>query len=178
MKPDNPTQFKRQSDNRYSYTIAAIVVGMLVGITVGIGAFTFVYARGGSYLTNDPLACANCHVMNEQYDGWVKSSHRQVAVCNDCHTPHNILGKYTTKALNGFLHSYAFTTGDFAEPIRITERNRLITEDACRHCHHDLVLQIDHHESASPLICIRCHSGVGHMELANVGGIPQKNKNR
>ena len=37
---------------------------------MGIGAYTFVYARGASYLTNDPAACVNCHVMREPYDGW------------------------------------------------------------------------------------------------------------
>jgi formate-dependent nitrite reductase cytochrome c552 subunit len=35
--------------------------------------------------TNDPAACANCHVVKDQYDGWLKSSHRAVAVCSDCH---------------------------------------------------------------------------------------------
>ena len=35
--------------------------------------------------------------------------------------PHNsIVAKYAVKALNGFRHSYAFTTGNFDEPIRIT----------------------------------------------------------
>jgi cytochrome c nitrite reductase small subunit len=159
---------------RRSQTIAAIVIGSLLGITLGVGTFTFVYARGASYLTNDPRACANCHIMNEQYDGWVKSSHRQAAVCNDCHAPHDFIGKYSTKALNGFLHSYAFTTNDFHEPIQITERNRRITEGACRHCHSDLVAQIDHAGTGGPpLLCIRCHPGVGHMELANVGSVPE-----
>ncbi len=60
----------------------------LVGVALGLGLYTFVYAKGYSYLTNDPEACANCHVMNDQYAGWVKSSHRSVAVCNDCHVPH------------------------------------------------------------------------------------------
>jgi cytochrome c nitrite reductase small subunit len=69
-----------------------------------------VYARGGSYLTDDPAACANCHVMREQYDGWIAASHRAVAVCNDCHTPPGLLGKYATKARNGFWHSVAFTS--------------------------------------------------------------------
>lgn len=161
------------------HTVAAIIVGALVGILIGVGAFTFVYARGGSYLTNNPNACANCHVMNEQYDGWIKSSHRQVATCNDCHAPHNILGKYATKFLNGFFHSYAFTTGNFNVPIRITERNRRVTEGACRHCHTDLVAQIDRPQTeASPLPCLQCHPGEGHMELANVGSVPRWETNQ
>jgi cytochrome c nitrite reductase small subunit len=78
------------------------VAGVVVGIALGVGAYTFVYARGASYLTNDPTACVNCHVMREQLDGWLASSHRAVAVCNDCHAPHDLVGKYATKAVNGF----------------------------------------------------------------------------
>ena len=69
------------------YAIPGILLGVVIGVAVGIGAYTFVYARGWSYLTDDPAACANCHVMREQFDGWLKSSHRAVATCNDCHTP-------------------------------------------------------------------------------------------
>ena len=71
----------------------AVLLACLVGIPVGIGAFTFVYAKGFSYLSTDPRACVNCHVMNEQYDGWIKSSHRSVATCNDCHAPASLVGK-------------------------------------------------------------------------------------
>ncbi|MGH7473570.1 MAG: NapC/NirT family cytochrome c, partial [Candidatus Methylomirabilales bacterium] len=60
--------------------IEALVIGTAIGLAVGIGAYTFVYAKGASYLTNDPAACANCHIMREHYDGWSKSSHRAVAV--------------------------------------------------------------------------------------------------
>ena len=46
----------------------------MLGFVLGGGAYTFIYAKGASYLTNDPKACINCHVMQEQYDGWIKSS--------------------------------------------------------------------------------------------------------
>ena len=89
-------------------TIQGIMVGVVIGIVIGIGVYTFAYARGWSYLTDDPAACANCHVMREQFDGWLKSSHRAVATCNHCHTPANFIGKYATKASNGFWHSFFF----------------------------------------------------------------------
>ena len=57
--------------------IQGILLGVIIGIAVGIGAYTFAYAKGWSYLTDDPAACANCHVMQEQFDGWIKSSHRR-----------------------------------------------------------------------------------------------------
>src|SRR5687767_10264014 len=117
-----------------------LVLAVAVGAAVGVGGYTFIYAKGGSYMTNDPRACANCHVMREHYDAWVKSSHRSVATCNDCHTPPGLVPKYSTKASNGFWHSYAFTTGDFPEPLRIKPHNRQIAESACRNCHADITI--------------------------------------
>ena len=144
--------------------LAAVFVGLVGGVAAGVGLYTFVYARGASYLTNDPAACDNCHVMNEQYDGWVKSSHHGVAVCNDCHTPHTFFAKYRTKALNGYHHGWAFTTGHFKEPIQITQRNHEITEAACRGCHRNIVNQIDStHEKDRELQCTTCHVSVGHL---------------
>ena len=43
-----------------------IAVAVLLGVVVGLGTYTFVYAKGYSYLSNDPAACANCHVMQPQ----------------------------------------------------------------------------------------------------------------
>jgi cytochrome c nitrite reductase small subunit len=140
------------------------IVGVVLGLLVGVGLYTFVYAQGASYMTNDPAACVNCHVMNEQYDGWLKSSHRVVAVCNDCHAPHTFFGKYATKAINGFWHSFAFTTGRFPDNIQITPRNNRITESACRSCHDDIVHAIDVSGRAADeaISCVRCHGSVGH----------------
>ena len=90
-----------------------------IGILFGLGGYTFYYAEGASYLSNDPKACVNCHIMRDQYDGWQKSSHHQVATCNDCHTPHALIPKYASKMENGFWHSYGFTFQNFPEPIRI-----------------------------------------------------------
>ena len=165
------------------WVIAATIA---IGLAIGLGGFTFVYARGASYLTNDPEACGNCHIMNEHLDAWFKSSHHAVAACNDCHTPHNFIGKYVTKARNGFWHSFYFTTGRFPDPLRITEDNREVTEGACRHCHGEIVAAIDpplrHAEAPAPRVmsdsivvasvpstgagdmsCIRCHRYVGHL---------------
>jgi cytochrome c nitrite reductase small subunit len=154
----------RDSAGRATIGTMAAVLAVTIGLAVGIGAYTFVYAKGAAYLTNDPRACVNCHVMREQYDGWIASSHRAVAVCNDCHAPHDVVGKYTTKAVNGFWHSVAFTSGRFHEPIQIGARNRRITEGTCRHCHQDIVEAIDAHpRKGEPIDCVRCHRSVGHL---------------
>jgi cytochrome c nitrite reductase small subunit len=144
-------------------TQGLVVVGVLIGLTVGVGAYTFIYAKGASYLTNDPRACANCHIMQDHFDAWVKSSHRAVAVCNDCHTPPGLIPKYATKANNGFWHSFHFTTGRFPDPIHIKPGNRDIVERACRKCHGEIVDMIEGtHDDAKPMSCVRCHRTVGH----------------
>ncbi len=146
--------------------IGGVLLGLSAGLLAGVGGFTFIYAKGFSYMTNDPTSCANCHVMQGHLDAWRKGSHHAVATCNDCHTPHDFVGKWLTKSLNGYHHSLAFTTGNFHEPIQIGPRNERITEQACRYCHADIVNQIDYHASGTgkDMSCIRCHSGVGHME--------------
>ncbi|MGB8645006.1 MAG: cytochrome c nitrite reductase small subunit [Anaerolineae bacterium] len=135
---------------------------LFVGGVVGLGSFTVVYAKGYSYLSDDPAACANCHVMREFYDGWNRSPHHAVATCNDCHTPHDLAGHYTVKALNGFRHSSAFTLGDIPDPIRIIPSDRAVTQQACLDCHGDLVAMISHPGSNQPTDCLSCHAGVGH----------------
>lgn len=143
--------------------IWAIVSSIAIGFAIGISGFTFVYAKGGSYLRDQPEACANCHVMREQFDSWVRSSHRKAAVCNDCHTPKGVAGKYLNKFLNGLRHSWAFTTGRFHEPITIKSHNRAITESRCRDCHAEIVDAIDtQHRPGAGLECIGCHGPVGH----------------
>jgi cytochrome c nitrite reductase small subunit len=145
-------------------TVMGLILGIAFGSAVGICGYTFLYAKGTSYITDDPAACANCHVMTEQYDGWRKSSHRSVAVCNDCHTPPGLIPKYITKARNGFWHSYYFTTGGFHEPIQILPRDLEITEKACRKCHQEIVEAIEGHQASEKLSCVRCHNSVGHLE--------------
>lgn len=146
-----------------------IVLVVAIGSLIGLGGFTFIYAKGYSYLPDDPASCANCHVMAEHFAAWQKGSHRNAATCNDCHTPHDLVGKYGVKARNGFWHSFYFTTGRYPDPIRITPPNHEVTEEACRYCHEELTVAIDHGgvtgRSEGPedrLTCTRCHRYVGH----------------
>jgi cytochrome c nitrite reductase small subunit len=139
--------------------LLAIPLGMLVGL----GVYTFGYARGASYLTNDPTSCNNCHVMRAQFEGWQRSSHSAAAVCNDCHTPAGLAPKYFTKMLNGFNHSLAFTSGRYPDEILITPRNHRVAGSACLKCHDDMTLAIRvprHRDDGAS--CTTCHRNVGH----------------
>ncbi|MDR3439399.1 cytochrome c nitrite reductase small subunit [Telmatospirillum sp.] len=149
---------------------AAVFLALAVGVTLGLGIYTFVYAKGYSYLTNNPAACANCHVMQEYYSGWMKSPHHAVAGCNDCHTPHDMVGKYAIKAANGFSHSLAFTIGPIPDNIVIKGYNERVTEGACRSCHAALVDAIEGPHSRQDISCLSCHADVGHSAASLVPG--------
>ena len=140
------------------------VICILLGIVLGMGGYTFYYAEGGSYLSNDPKACVNCHIMRDEYDGWQKASHHAVATCNDCHVPHDLVPKYLVKAENGFWHSKGFTLQDFPEPICLRPVSLTILQTNCVHCHHDLVNDILGHGStgSETTECVHCHAAVGH----------------
>ena len=144
--------------------IAPLLLGVPLGALLGLALFTFGYARGYSYLTDDPNACRNCHVMREQFEGWEKSSHRAVAVCNDCHTPPGLVPKYFTKALNGFNHSLAFTSGRYPDDILVTGRNRRVAEESCLKCHEQITMTIRgaHGADDRSVSCVACHRNVGH----------------
>jgi cytochrome c nitrite reductase small subunit len=134
----------------------------MLGSALGVGAFTFNHAQGSSYLSDDPAACRNCHIMRQVYEAWSRSSHQAVATCNDCHTPHAFLGKWFVKGLNGWNHSLAFTTGSFPEPIRIRPFNIRITQGNCLECHAVLVSDITAPSGEPPALCTDCHGSVGH----------------
>lgn len=40
---------------------AVLISAAVTGVLIGVGAYTFVYAKGYSYLTNDPSACQLSH---------------------------------------------------------------------------------------------------------------------
>lgn len=149
---------------------AKLALTALFGGILGLSLFTVTYAEATSYLSDDPQACRNCHVMNDVYDAWSRGPHHAVATCNDCHIPHEFPAKYLVKALNGWNHSLAFTLENFPEPIRITPANKAVTQANCVYCHADSVSLIEHGGTDSPLDCARCHEAVGHDE--NSAGKP------
>jgi len=152
-----------------------LAIAILAGILLGLGGATFDYAAGLSYLSNDPRVCANCHIMNDQFDSWRKGPHHATATCNDCHVPPHFPEKYVAKALNGYHHSVGFTLQPsrpdapgaklaFREPIQIKATNGQILQDNCLRCHGDFVHEIvrGSTRAADATRCVQCHRSVGH----------------
>lgn len=147
----------------------SILFCLTLGIFLGVASYTFHYAKGTSYLSNHPRTCINCHVMQDHFDSWVKSSHHAAATCNDCHIPHTFPDKYWAKLRNGWNHSKAFTLQNFPEPIRISPKNLEILENNCVHCHNVFVSEIVAHQGISEdnMRCTECHRATGHLSISD-----------
>ena len=152
------------------WLVLALACG--IGTVAGLGSFVFRYAEGLSYFGTQPEACVNCHIMRPQYDGWQKGSHHAVAVCVDCHLPHEFVPKYLAKTENGYRHGKEFTLQTFAEPIVVQARGREILEENCVRCHQPLVAELSPGaaDDKHAISCVRCHAGVGHGDAARLGG--------
>lgn len=126
------------------------VLSGLAGLLLGLGAYTFHFAEGLSYLSGDPEACAHCHVMREYVDRWRKSGRHTGIACQDCH------GR--ARAENAWRHSVRFTLGSFADPIHLRADNAGRVRANCVQCHGQLVEGIH----GQDLDCLHCHAGAGH----------------
>lgn len=142
-------------------TFPAVLLATALGVATGLGGYAFVHGKGTSYLTNEPKASSNCHVMRSHYDGWLKSTHHAAATCNDCHTPSAPIAGKWVKATNGFRHSLAFTSGDVPDALRARPQDLEVLEQQCRHCHAEFLLAMPH--GSVGISCVRCHDSVGHL---------------
>jgi cytochrome c nitrite reductase small subunit len=161
---------------RSRFPVGPVLLAVALGALAGVGGYTFSYAKGLSYLSTDPRACVNCHIMQREYDSWQKSGHHHAAVCVDCHLPESFVPKYLAKSENGWRHGKLFTTGGFVEPIEVKPAGRQILQDNCVRCHAGLTAEmrrsasVSGHPQSQNLPCIHCHSDAGHGERAGLGG--------
>lgn len=152
---------------------------ILVAAFIGLGLYVVRLSNAVSYLSDDPQACVNCHVMTPQYITWTHSSHREVAHCNDCHVPQdNIVNKLYFKAMDGLYHSYVFTMR--AEPQVIVARapSVEVIQNNCIRCHVDQVTDAklagfveNHHQNRTERLCWDCHKEVPHGRVRSLAAV-------
>lgn len=144
----------------------------LGGLALGLAALTFRISNAASYLSDDPVACINCHIMVPQYATWARSSHRAVATCNDCHVPHsNPVAKLAFKAMDGSRHAALFTLRMEPQVIRISAGAVRVVQVNCVRCHADtmeMVRLADRRERT----CWSCHEGVPHGTVRSLSATP------
>jgi len=144
------------------------------GAFLGMSAYVARLSNAASYLSDDPKACINCHVMNPEFASWQHSSHARVAVCNDCHVPHdNLLSKYLYKAKDGTRHSFMFTFHMEPQVMKPTEEAKRVIQANCMRCHETLM-----ESTYSPIFhsterpCTECHREVPHGRVHSLTSTP------
>lgn len=151
-----------------------ILLPLALGAFVGLGIFAFQLSNAASYLSDDPEACVNCHIMNPQFATWTHSSHREKTTCNDCHVPHdNFVRKYMFKASDGLRHATVFTLRKEAQVIRINEAGKAVVQENCKRCHIEQVNPVSianvsgrNYMSGEGRLCWDCHREVPHGKLS------------
>ncbi|MBU0691411.1 NapC/NirT family cytochrome c [bacterium] len=132
-------------------------LAIVFGVLLGAGGYTFFYAKGHSYLVDNPQACINCHVMNDFYKTWRISSHRGIS-CNSCHIPESFPADYLVKMEHGLRHAYVFT---FEDPQIFRLKDEEVVLNNCVSCHNKVVEPILT-AACNDNRCLLCHSGVAH----------------
>ena len=144
--------------------IVAIVVAALA-----MGYFAFV-TDAVSYGGSAPETCANCHVMDSQYESWYHGAHENWAKCTDCHLPHdNFAVYYAEKGRQVAKDVYAFVTGNIPLAIRASDKTKGIVQENCIHCHEDSVESIVIGAQPFDRYCWDCHRDIAHTARGGSG---------
>jgi len=140
-----------------------MIVGLIILLTA-LGVFAWA-TDASAYLRHEPSTCNNCHVMDAQYENWYHAAHAQVAVCTDCHLPHqNILSYYLYKGYSGMKDVLSFTFKTYPVAIRATKQTNEIVQANCIRCHNDTVENIVAGAQPFDRYCWDCHRSVAHGE--------------
>lgn len=155
-------------------------VSILLGICLGIIINVFYVSNAVSYLSDDPRACVNCHVMTPEYETWERGSHGKVTNCNDCHVPHdNFFRKYLFKASDGLRHASMFTFKMEPQVIRIKDAGKEVVQENCIRCHsnylHPVSLRSINAKAIhddTDQVCWDCHRETPHGRVHSLSSAP------
>jgi cytochrome c nitrite reductase small subunit len=169
-------EFLNQIPNRF--ILPLFIVG---GVIAGLSVYIIYMSRAHSYLSDDPSACINCHVMIPYYQSWSRSSHTHWTNCNDCHIPqNNVFSKYTFKLKDGVYHSAVFTIKGESQAIRPTKSSYNVIMKNCIRCHTQLntefvktgMITYSEAKKGKGKPCWDCHTQVPHTHISSLSSSP------
>ena len=152
-------------------------------IAIGFFIYLIIAAKALSYLSTDPKACINCHVMNTQYATWQHSSHAERATCVECHLPTDgFIDKYVAKAKDGFNHTLAFTLDNYDHAMKISDDGAKRVQKNCISCHSSITSVVssnankyhnfDDENVENGRKCWSCHKQVPHGKVRGLTTTP------
>jgi cytochrome c nitrite reductase small subunit len=123
----------------------------LLGGFFGGASYVAYISNAASYLSDDPKACINCHIMTPMYASWQHSSH----------------------ANDGLRHSYLFTTRQERQVIEAIPASKAVIQQNCIRCHEPTLQRastsVAHFEKRP---CIECHREVPHGREHSLSSTP------
>ena len=161
-----------------SMILPIFIVG---GIAAGLAIYTLYMSRAHSYLSDEPSACVNCHIMAPYYQSWNNSSHAHWATCNDCHVPQdNFFRQYAFKAMDGLYHAAVFTARTEPQVIRPRNASNNVIMENCVRCHTQLntefvktgMISYTQAKEGEGKACWDCHTQVPHTNISNIASSP------
>lgn len=159
----------------------AIPLIILLGVACGFALYLIYMSRAYSYLTDEPSACVNCHIMAPYYQSWQKSSHQPWTTCNDCHVPQdNFFRGYAFKAKDGLYHAAVFTFRAEPQVIRPRAESYGAIMENCIRCHTQLntefvktgMVKYAEVKDGKAKACWDCHREVPHGKISNLAMSP------
>ncbi len=159
---------------------AKSLIPILLGVIIGLGCYVMYISKAASYLSDDPKACVNCHIMAPEYSTWFHSSHGRNTTCNDCHVPQdNIARKYYFKAMDGVRHASMYALELEPQTIRILPPGQKVVQENCIRCHSDLNEVVKTAQVTAPMahdnngkLCWDCHRDVPHGNVRGLSSAP------
>lgn len=141
------------------YRKALYVAGALV---VAFLAMLLTKVPGISELLDGPGFCGLCHVMDDQVETYLYSSHRETATCGDCHIPHPLVPGAAYKAFTGTRDIIYVTLNIQPEPVRMTGLGETVVHQNCVRCHEALLREIGDTRRDGGQQCFHCHRTTFH----------------
>lgn len=132
--------------------------GLLLVAVFGAGLFVGFGPPGLFAKSETPEFCAQCHVMEAEYENWfLAAGHRRVK-CIDCHLPNDSFPRHLTwKGIDGMWDGYVFYSGRVPETIVLSAHGSAILNENCRRCHSETVARINEDRN-----CWQCHRRLSH----------------
>jgi cytochrome c nitrite reductase small subunit len=114
------------------------------------------YMKG--YTFDSPKSCTVCHIMQETYDSWQKSTHNKVTNCNDCHISQKG-NKFKEKTKTGYHHTVDFILNRYSKPITLPLEKYDIVIENCYRCHNHPGYAGGFYEvhHKNQMECTKCH---------------------
>jgi cytochrome c nitrite reductase small subunit len=142
--------FDRAGLMRICGVVALVLIA--VGLYVSFGP-PGLYAKSGS-----PEFCAQCHVMEAEYENWFHNGGHRRSKCIDCHLPNdNMMRHLTWKGYVGMWDAYVFYSGRVPETIELSASGAVLLQENCRRCHEETVAKINEDRN-----CWQCHRRLSH----------------